>query len=143
MPSTKSRGKTRVPVKKTRRRRRKGVLTGLWGATTAMLGVAFLLVEGTFLLIALILSGITLALTALAEFVPQDSLGTDRPVRDPKPVQPRGSRGKSPSGPVIRCKATAKPIDVCSCARRHVRSADGAQRYGLPVGSPIVAGGKS
>lgn len=140
MPSSKPRGKARPVVGRPRRRRRKGVLTGLWGATSAMLGVAFLLVEGTFLLVSLILSLVVTGLTAASEFLPSNDLGTDRPQREAKPAKPRGLKGKRPSGPVIRCTATGKPIDRCPCSARHVRTADGVRRYGGKIGSPIMGG---
>lgn len=44
--------------------------------------------------------------------------------------------GAAPTGPV-KCTSSGKPVDDCDCASRHVASADGARRYGLPVGSPL------
>lgn len=38
---------------------------------------------------------------------------------------------------VVLCTDTAKPIDDCDCATRHVATRDGARRYGLDVGSPM------
>lgn len=42
----------------------------------------------------------------------------------------------TPTGPV-KCTSSGKPVDDCDCASRHVATADGARRYGLPVGSPL------
>lgn len=47
-----------------------------------------------------------------------------------------GAQDKTPTGPV-KCTSSGKPVDDCDCASRHVASADGARRYGLPVGSPL------
>ncbi len=48
-----------------------------------------------------------------------------------------GAAAPSAPGLVVACTQTGKPIDDCGCASRHVATADGAKRYGLPVGSPM------
>jgi hypothetical protein len=130
--------KVKAKPRRRRRGRRKGVMTAAWGAIAAIFTTAFLILQGTFTLISMILSVVVLALTALSEFIPQDSLGTDRQPRSAKPAQPRQMKGKRTAGPIIRCTATGKPVDTCQCAAKHVRTEDGARRYGGRIGAPIV-----
>lgn len=61
----------------------------------------------------------------------------------PSPETPK-SAGKPNAPP--RCTATGKPTDrgapdACTCAPRHVQTAEGAERYGLRIGDPIRKGG--
>lgn len=49
---------------------------------------------------------------------------------------PTAEPQQTPSGSVL-CTETGKPIDQCGCASRHVATAEGSKRYGLPVGSPM------
>lgn len=124
-----------------KRRRRKGAMTAMWGAFSAVFTVVFLLVQGTALLVVMILSIVVTVLSAVAEMVPDpngDSLGSDRPRPAAKTAQPRQLKGKRPSASIIRCTVTGKPIDGCSCAAKHIRTEDGARRYKSRIGAPLV-----
>lgn len=125
MPVTVTVGKPKPPARRSRRaggRRRKGVLTGMWGAVSALCTVLFLAVESTFMLVALILSVAMVAITAVAEYAEIDLPAP--PVRRNtagKPI-PRGNR-RPPIRP--RRSGTAKPRKtVCSaaCQRSNPRS---------------------
>lgn len=50
-----------------------------------------------------------------------------------KPTTGPGAAG----GGLVLCTDTSKPVESCECASRHVATAEGARRYGLPVGSPM------
>lgn len=50
---------------------------------------------------------------------------------EPKPAEPVSNGG------VVLCTETGSKVDDCRCASRHVATAEGARRYGLPVGSPM------
>lgn len=63
---------------------------------------------------------------------------TPRPAASPPPKPAQGGEAAPPpSGGQVRCTETGKPADLCGCATRHVATAEGAARYGRPVGSPI------
>lgn len=112
----------------------------------AVISLALLIVGLTLeIVLALVAAGLA-ALTGLATaLIPDDDPGTSRPGVAAKPAQPQGSGGygSKPHRPVPggsgvpRCTETRQPIDQCGCARRHVATADGAKRYGLPVGAPL------
>lgn len=55
--------------------------------------------------------------------------------RPPKPAA--GSEGPAASSGPPKCTETGQPVGECDCASRHVATAEGARRYGVPVGSPI------
>lgn len=127
--------------------RRRGVLAAVWAVITLALLVAALLAQLT---LALVAAGLSALVTAAVALLPDDDLGTDHPRRAPNPApRPRTGRTGPPRGSPVRraaavapqCRQTGRPIDVCDCARRHVATADGARRYGRPVGSPIPTGG--
>lgn len=56
--------------------------------------------------------------------------------RKPPPPKPAEATPPPATGPV-KCTETGTLIDDCGCASRHVASPRGAERYGLPVGSPM------
>lgn len=139
----------RRPTAKPRGRRRRRVPRyGLLGAVWALIAVSTAILAYTttllaYLLVAL-LAGVAAGLSVLAARAEAraGTGGTGSGGGAAKPSRSATSGGRRGSGPVIRCTATRKAVDDCGCARRHVRSGDGARRYGLPVGSPIKPRGR-
>lgn len=60
-----------------------------------------------------------------------------KPAARPHPGRPPAAEPEQPQGGVVRCTETGTPIGDCDCASRHVATAEGAGRYGRPVGSPM------
>lgn len=64
-----------------------------------------------------------------------------RPPRKRAPTMPRRrdepEEPPAAAGGLVMCTETGRAIDECDCASRHVATAQGARRYGLPVGSPM------
>lgn len=57
----------------------------------------------------------------------------------PRPDRPAPDPADAPSAPAgpPKCTETERPVAECDCASRHVATAEGARRYGLPIGSPM------
>lgn len=112
----------------------------------SLLGVA-LIAESFLLLAVTALSSLaTVAQIRWSQKRAQDELRK----KSARPPKPKGTRrptqptpGDGPAaGPVtngapVKCAETGRLIESCECASRHVATAEGARRYGLPVGSPI------
>lgn len=125
MPVTVTVGKGK-PATRTRRtasrRRRKGVLTAVWGVLTAAVTVTLALVESGLWLVALLAGLLMTALTAVAERFEQElpAPASKRAVLAQR--NPRGNgRGKARprrSGP----RKPPKPSCSAACQRSHPRS---------------------
>lgn len=112
-----------------------------------LLGAA-LITESLLLLVVTALSALATALQvrwaqrrAADEVRKQTARPRSRPKPTTKPTPPpsdsESSPGPAPAGGAVLCTDTAKRIEECGCASRHVASAEGARRYGLPIGSPM------
>lgn len=55
----------------------------------------------------------------------------------PAPPKPDPEAPATPAAGGVVCTETGRDVTACECASRHVATADGARRYGLPVGSPM------
>lgn len=60
-----------------------------------------------------------------------------KPAAPPRAEQPTPPPADQAQGGVVCCTETGKPISDCGCASRHVATAEGAGRYGRPIGSPM------
>lgn len=62
----------------------------------------------------------------------------DHPKVRPHPSQGEEASPSSAAAPgVVKCTDTGKAIADCGCSSRHVATAEGVKRYGLPLGSPM------
>jgi hypothetical protein len=113
-----------------------------------MLGVG-LLAENLLYYLATALSGLGSVAVARARHLErqrQQQTAARRPnVAQPRPQRPPGTTGSTGStsadapaaSGVVVCTETGNPITECGCATRHVATAEGARRFGRPVGSPM------
>ncbi len=127
------------------RLRRPSIASVLWGVVSLVCLILLMVLQGTLFLIFTIVSVAFTAVSAFADFTGPEGVAGAVPVQrghNPKTPQPRSSGRPRTSGPVVRCTVTGQPIEKCSCARRHVASQDGAQRYGKQVGDPLGTGRK-
>ncbi len=115
--------------------------------TLVLLGTA-LITESILLLVVSALSGLaTAAQIRWSQKRTENDLrkAATRPrpktARTPRPSAPKASgepTGEAvPSGGAVMCTDTGREISGCDCATRHVATTEGAQRFGLPVGSPM------
>lgn len=119
-----------------------------------LLAVLMSIVTSLFMILALVLeSGLLFAVSALSTLATiaavkaaKQKAKNDRarktalpkPPRVPPSVKPKSTpTPPQPTGSTITCTETGKPTEQCPCASRHVVSAEGAKRYGGPVGRPI------
>lgn len=129
-----------VPGAKPRRRRRSrtSARSVLWAVATLLLTITFLIVQGTLLLIFL---GLSAAITSLSVYADQKADPDDLPPPKPAAARAASSPGKAQRRPAAsaqpRCTRTKQPIDICSCAEKHVASDRGSRRYKLAVGAPL------
>ncbi len=141
-----------------RKRKRKSPLSRLKpsrGLVSVLLSILTLVVLAVALLAESLLYGIVSALSGLATVMQirwaqqraredlRKAAGKPR-TRRPRPAtktppvdRPDGETPPPTPGVVVLCTETGRKVDDCPCASRHVATADGARRYGLPVGSPL------
>lgn len=121
------------------------LISVLLSIVSLVLMVAALATESILLMLVTGLS--VVATGAHIQYRRKRALQAQRKKGYPAPSKPRPAP-KAEQGPrkataervpqgVVLCTDTSKPIDDCDCATRHVATADGAHRYGLPIGSPI------
>ncbi|WP_143172405.1 hypothetical protein [Pseudonocardia thermophila] len=142
-------GAPRSPRRR-RRLRRPSLLTAFWALVTLALLVVLTMTEVALSVIWLVLSAVATLLSAAADQVAKRPAAPPPPrpgaaAANPRGIADRGGGGRQAGTAVPRCTKTGQPIDECRCAQRHVKTADGARRYRLPVGSPMPgkAGGRA
>ena len=155
LPWASGKRKKRPGQKKRKRKSRGGLIAvALSILTGAVLVVALITDAG----VAYAVAGASTLATAAAVKAAKKQAENDRrkasaagkpprPAGASKPAPAAGARkpaaGKPVEGGAVKCTKTGKPTDDCPCPQRHVTSQDGAKRYGLPLGSPIVMRTKS
>lgn len=142
-PKTRSKRKAKSPFSLDR-----GLVSVLLSIVTLVLLGTALITESILLLVVSALSGLaTAAQIRWSQQRAENDLrkAAARPkaktTRAPRPSAPKA--GAEPAGEpvanggVVLCTDTGRQVSECDCASRHVATADGARRYGLPVGSPM------
>lgn len=138
MPSsTKSPARPRKPL----RRRKMSLASIIWAVTTLLLSIAFLIVQGTLLMVFTALSLMITALSVLADRAASTSAVPAQPAKK-APTPQVGSSARKKGADATPCTATGTPVDRCTCARRHITSTAGAERYHGRVGDPLGKGKK-
>lgn len=117
----------------------------LAGVAVLMLGLALVL-QSTFFYLTTVLGALgslamarAAAMEAAPKARPTGPVKPSSPKVSPPPGTPTGKPAPPSAGPV-KCTRTGKPIvgiGKCGCASRHVASKDGAERYKVPIGSPL------
>jgi hypothetical protein len=126
--------------------RRPSLATVIWSTLTLAVLIVAVVVQAAVWFIGAVVFALFAVVSAFGDFMGPDGMDGALPAQPRttrKPAQPRGSGRPRSSGPVVRCTRTGQPIDKCSCARRHVASQDGADRYKRQVGDPLGAGARS
>lgn len=141
--------------KQRRRGRRKSRFSPSRGLVSVLLSIVTLAVLGAALITESILLLVVSALSSLATAAQirwsqkraENELRTaSAPRVRPKTSKPRPTTPKAEGEPaaqpvtggaVVLCTESGRPVSECECASRHVATADGAKRYGLPIGSPM------
>lgn len=123
-----------------------GIIASVLLAVLAVaLLVTGLLAENLLYLLASILSGLGGVAINRARHLEQQRQEQARAKRPTVSQHPKAQEAKDESSSstppsssgVVLCTETRRPIADCGCASRHVATAEGAKRYGLPVGSPM------
>jgi hypothetical protein len=144
---------SKTPAKRGRslRLRKPSLMTALWAVISLMFTISFLLIQGTLMLILMVVTLLVTTLSAFADFAADDSA-----VPAPKPRKAgssttRGNTASTKKRPATsrkrtcsaRCKNSTKDVSTCRCVcagRTHGKrgaSTSAPAKPSQPVGEPL------
>lgn len=146
--------KTPATRKRSIRLRKPSLMTALWAVISLLFTISFLLIQGTLLMIVMVVSLLVTTISAFADFAADD---TAVPAPKPRKAGSSTTRGntastrKRPAGKTTsrkrtcsaRCKNSTKDVSTCRCVcggRTHGKrgaSTSAPAKPSQPVGEPL------